>query len=111
MRGVFRLLIYLVISGSIAFAANPLQSAGTTAVKTGCCAMMKIDAQQNTCKHHGPASDPDKQCCSGCVFCLTMALAATTQLLYPPTGGESFSTFSVRENIRPHRPLVPPPRA
>ena len=110
MRAVFRLLICLVTSASIAIAMVPPQGAVPPVAKAGCCAKMKMGLQGNDCGHHAPKSDPDKQCCSGCVFCLAVLLPATTSIVYPPTGEESFAILSIREHIRSHRPPVPPPR-
>jgi hypothetical protein len=72
--------------------------------------MMKSQAAIDGCGHHAPKSDPDKQACSGCVFCLAAVLSSTAPFVYPPMGEESFATFSARELVRSHRPHVPPPR-
>ncbi len=111
MRAAIRLLLCLVISASIAVAVIPAQAAVPRVVKAGCCAKMKMDAQAKDCGHHAPKSDQDKQCCSGCVFCLAILLSGTTSFAYPSTGEESFATASIREHVRSHRPPVPPPRA
>jgi hypothetical protein len=110
MRAVLRLLVCLVTSASIAIAMIPPQTGAPPVVKAGCCAKMKMGAQENDCGHHSPKSDQDKQCCSGCVFCLAVLLPAPTRFVYPPTGEESFATFSIRDRVRSHRPPVPPPR-
>src|SRR5436189_2652315 len=111
MRSVLRLLVCLVTSASIAIAVIPAQAAVPPVLKAGCCAKMKMGVQENDCGHHAPKSDQDKQCCSGCVFCLAMLLPATTRFVYPPTGEESFATLSICEQVLSHRPPVPPPRA
>src|SRR5216110_2221971 len=111
MRAVMRLLVFLVTSASIAVAVIPAQAAVPLVLKAGCCAKMKMGVQDNDCGHHSPKSDQDKQCCSGCVFCLAVLLPAPTRFVYPPIGEESFATLSVRDHIRSHRPPVPPPRA
>jgi len=111
MRAVLRLLVCLVTSGSIAIAAIPAQAAVPQVGKAGCCAKMKMGVPENDCGHHAPKSGQDKQCCSGCVFCLAVLLPAPTPFVYPPTGEESFATLSIRDHVRSHRPPVPPPRA
>src|SRR5437667_10713737 len=111
MRAVLRLLVCLVTSASIAVAVIPAQAAVPQAVKAGCCAKMKMGLQGNDCGHHAPKSEPDKQCCSGCVFCFAVLLPAPMRFVYPPTGEESFATLSIRDHVRSHRPPVPPPRA
>ena len=111
MRAVLRLLVCLVTSASIAVAVIPTQASVPQVMKAGCCAKMKAGGQENDCGHHAPKSGQDKQCCSGCLFCLAMLLSATTAFVYPPTGEESFATLAIREHVRSHRPPVPPPRA
>jgi hypothetical protein len=111
MRTTLRLLVCLVTSVSIAVAAIPAQAALPQAVQAGCCAMMKLDAPANDCGHHAPKSTQDKQCCSGCMFCLAVLGSATKSFVYPPTGEESFAALSIHERIRSDRPPVPPPRA
>ena len=111
MRAVLRLLVCLVTSASIAIAVISAQAAVPQVVNAGCCAKMKVGGQESDCGHHAPKSDQDKQCCSGCLFCLAMLVSATTPFVYPPTGEESFATLSIREHGRSHRPPVPPPRA
>src|SRR5678816_236812 len=110
MRVMLRFLCCLVIFGSIALAAVPVQSALPGAMKAGCCATMKVDGPEKGCNHHGSQSDQDQQCCSGCVSCLAMLFATTTPFVYSPTGEENYSTLSIREHARPDRPPVPPPR-
>ena len=111
MRAVLRLFVCLVTSVSIAAAVIPAQAAAPLVLKAGCCARMKMDAPANDCGHHAPKPDQDKQCCSGCVFCVAILSPAARPFVYPPTGEESFATFSIREHVRSDRPPVPPPRA
>ena len=111
MRAVLRFFVCLVIFASIAAAVIPAQAAAPLVLKAGCCARMKMDAPANDCGHHAPKSEHDKQCCSGCVFCLGALLPATKPFVYPPSGEESFVTLSIREHVRSDRPPVPPPRA
>jgi hypothetical protein len=110
MRTVLRLLACLAISASIAVAAIPAQTALPQAVKAGCCAAMKKDAQPNDCGHHSPKSNEDKQCCLMCAFCLAV-LTEKTPFVYPPSGEESVATLALREHVLSQRPPVPPPRA
>jgi hypothetical protein len=110
MRAAFRLLICLLISCSIAFAAIPTQVAVPQMEKADCCAKMKGEAATNGCDKHAPKSNDDKQCCSLCAFCVAI-LATTTPFVYAPTGEEFFASFLDREQIRSDRPPVPPPRA
>jgi hypothetical protein len=79
--------------------------------KAGCCAKMKTEQAANDCGQHAPNPTQDKQCCSGCVFCLAILLSTKTPFVYPPTGEESFATLAIREHVRSYRPSVPPPRA
>ena len=109
MRAALRLLICLLASASIAVAVVPTQVA-VPLMKAGCCAKMKMDAPANDCGHQAPKSNQEKECCAGCVFCLAI-LVKTTPLIYPPSGEESFATVTIHEQVRSHRPPVPPPRA
>jgi hypothetical protein len=109
MRTILRLLICLVISSSIAFAVVPAQAPVRQIEKANCCAKAKAETATDGCNHH-ENSDPDKQACPGCVFCLAAVLSAKTPFVYPPTGEESFATFTARELVRSQRPHVPPPR-
>ena len=111
MRAVFRILICLVISCSIALAAVPAQIPIPQMEKAGCCAKMKTEAATDGCARPAPKSDQGKQCCAGCVFCLAILSSSATPFVYPPTGEESFAAFTTREIVRPHRPQVPPPRS
>jgi hypothetical protein len=111
MRTTLRLLLCLAISCSIALAVSPAQSAVPKMEKASCCAKMKTEEAANDCGQHAPKPTQDKQCCSGCVFCLAILLSTTTPFVYPPTGEESFATLAIREHVRSHRPPVPPPRA
>jgi hypothetical protein len=109
---VLRFLVCLLISGSMAFAALPLRAPVPEGEKVSCCAkMMKANPAADGCARHAPKSDPEKQCCSGCVFCLATILSSSAPFVYPSTGEESFALFTAREHARSHRPPVPPPRA
>ena len=109
MRGALRLLVCLLASASIAVAVVPTHVA-VPQMKAGCCAKMKMDTPANDCGRHAPKSNQEKECCAGCVFCLAI-LVKTVPLVYPPTGEESFANVAIREQVRSHRPPVPPPRA
>lgn len=111
MRAALTALAALAISCSIALAAVPAQTPVSQARKASCCALMKAVAGDDDCGHHAPKSDQEKQCCAGCVFCLAVLSASPAPFVYPPTGEESFALLTGRELVRPHRPLVPPPRA
>ena len=110
MRAALQAFVALAISCSIALAAVPAQTPVTQAKKTSCCAMMKAVAVADDCSKHEPKSDQEKQCCAGCVFCLAVLSSSSAPFVYPPTGEESFARFTGGELVRPHRPLVPPPR-
>jgi hypothetical protein len=111
MRGAVRFLVCLLISGSMAFAALPARTMAPQTGKVSCCAkIMKGDVAADGCARHAPKTDPEKQCCSGCVFCLATILSSSTPHVYPTTGEESFALFTVRELVRSDRPPVPPPR-
>src|ERR1700682_522026 len=111
MRTTLRLLLCLAISASIATIVIPARAAVPQPAQTSCCAKMKREEAANDCGQHAPKPTQDKQCCSGCVFCLAILLSTTTPFVYPPTGEESFATLSIHEHVRSHRPPVPPPRA
>src|SRR5688500_11319822 len=98
MRAAARLLVCLLISGSMAFAALPPRTLAPQTEKVSCCVkMMKGDAAADGCARHAPKSDPEKQCCSGCVFCLATILSSSTPFVDPSTGEESFALFTARE--------------
>jgi hypothetical protein len=110
MRAALRFLICLLVSCSIAFAAIPVQVPVPQIEKASCCAKMKGEAATDGCDRHAPKSNEDKQCCSLCAFCVAI-LATTAPFVYAPTGEQFFAAFLNREQIRSHRPPVPPPRA
>jgi len=109
VRTALRLLMCLAIFCSLGLAAIPTRVAAEQ-VKSGCCAMMKKEAEAKDCGQHAPESNEDKQCCSLSVFCLATLTSRGTPFVYPPTGEESFAAFVSREHLRSHRPPVPPPR-
>jgi hypothetical protein len=111
MRAIFRLLLGLAVSVSIAATMLPARGAVPQPEKASCCAKMKMDAPTKGCEHHAPKSEQDKQCCAACSICLALFLIRATPFLYPPAGEESYATLSARAHIRSHRPPVPPPRA
>jgi hypothetical protein len=111
MRAVFRLLICLLASASIAVAGIPAQAVVPQVVKAGCCTKMKMDPQANDCGHHAPKSDQEKECCAACVFGLALFFTPVTPFVYSPSGEEYFATLSIRGHVRSDRPPVPPPRA
>ncbi|MEY2494637.1 MAG: hypothetical protein QOJ45_1129 [Verrucomicrobiota bacterium] len=110
MRATLRFLVCLFVSCSIAFAVIPAQAPVRQIEKASCCAKMKAEMATDGCGHHEPNSDPDKQACSGCIFCLAAILSVTTPFVFPPQDEESFATFTARELVRSQRPHVPPPR-
>ena len=99
----------LAIFCSLGLAAIPTRVSAEQ-VKTGCCVMVKKEAEAKDCGQHAPKPNEDKQCCSLCVFCLATLASMATAFVYPSTGEESFVTFISREHARSHRPPVPPPR-
>ena len=110
MRAALRFVVCLLISCSIAFAAIPAQAPVPQIEKASCCAKTKGEAANNGCDRPAPKSNEDKQCCSFCPFCVAI-LATTAPFVYAPIGEESFAAFLNREQIRSHRPPIPPPRA
>src|SRR4051812_38215880 len=111
MRAAFRVFATLLLSGSIAFAVVPSQTAISHSVKTSCCAKAQTEKATDGCARHAPKSDQEKQCCAGCLFCLAVLSGSAAPFVYPPTGEESFAAFAARGLARPHRPRVPPPRS
>jgi hypothetical protein len=111
MQGALRLLICLVISCSIAFAAVPAHMPVTQIEKASCCATMKMESATHDCDRHAPKPEPDKQCCTTCALCLTAVIASATPFVYPPVGDETFAAYISFEHSRSQRPPVPPPRA
>jgi hypothetical protein len=98
-------------SASVALTVIPAQAVVPEAVKAGCCAKMKLDAPANDCGHHAPKSTQEKECCAACVVGLALFLTPSTSFVYPSSGQESFAAFFLHEQLRSHRPPVPPPRA
>jgi hypothetical protein len=111
MQGALRILICLVVSCSIAFAAVPAQMPVTQIEKTSCCAKMKMESAAHDCDRHAPKSDQDQQCCAFCVFGLVLVAAFATPFVYPPVGDETFAAYISSGHSRSQRPPVPPPRA
>jgi hypothetical protein len=110
MGEALRFLVCLLISCSVAFAARPPQAPVPQSEKPSCCAKAKGEAANNGCDRPAPKSNEDKQCCSLCAFCVAI-LATMTPFVYAPTGEQFFAAFLNHEQIRAHRPPVPPPRA
>jgi hypothetical protein len=110
MQAALRLIFSLAICVSMPLAILPAQSAIPRIEKADCCAKMKAATSANDCDQHAPKSDQDQQCCAACIYGLGLFLSTATPFIYPSTGEESFATFSVREQVRSHRPPVPPPR-
>jgi hypothetical protein len=110
MQPALRLVFSFAICVSIPLAILPAQSAIPQIKKADCCAKAKAATPANNCDQHAPKSEPDKQCCAACIYGLGLFLSTATPFVYPPTGEESFATLSVREQVRSHRPPVPPPR-
>jgi hypothetical protein len=111
MQGALRLLICLVISCSIAFAAVPAQMPVTQIEKTGCCAKTKTETAAHDCERHAPKSDQDAQCCAFCAVGLGLPATFAAPFVYPPVGDETFAAYISSELSRSQQPPVPPPRA
>jgi hypothetical protein len=111
MQGALRLLICLVISCSIAFAAVPAQMPVTQIEKANCCATMKMESAAHECDRHAPKPDQDKQCCAFCALGLGLPATFATPFVYPPVGDETFAAYIFSEPTHSQRPPVPPPRA
>jgi hypothetical protein len=110
MRGTIRLLLSLLLTNSLAFAALPRQPLVPEPNKTDCCAKVKAESAGHDCERHAPKPDPDKQCCAVCALCLSGLLPAATAFVYPAIGDETFATYISSEQTRSQRPPVPPPR-
>jgi hypothetical protein len=111
MQATSRLLLCLLLSASLGFAAIPRQPMPPVVEKTDCCAKMKADSAARECERHAPKSDPDQQCCAACAFGLAAVVARVAPFVYPAVGDESFAAYISSEHSRSHRPPVPPPRA
>jgi hypothetical protein len=111
MQGTFRVLLCLILCGSLAFAVIPRQPLVPEIPTTDCCAKMKMESASHDCERHAPKPDPDQQCCAACAFGLAGILANATPFVYPPVGDEKFAAYVLSEQTRSQRPPVPPPRA
>ncbi|HEX8899260.1 MAG TPA: hypothetical protein VF751_11230 [Chthoniobacterales bacterium] len=111
MRATLRLLLCLLLSASLGFAAIPRQPPVPQVEKDECCAKIKAESVNHECERHAPKSDPDKQCCATCVLCLSGVIAAATPFVYSPVGDETFAAYLSSEHTRSQQPPVPPPRA
>jgi anaerobic selenocysteine-containing dehydrogenase len=111
MQTVLRLLICLVISGSIALGAVPMRISLPQVEKAGCCAKMKAEPKSQACDRHAPKSEDDKQCCAACALGCAVLANAGIPFVYPANGDEKFAAFISSERLRSDRPPVPPPRA
>ena len=111
MQGALRVLICLVISCSIAFAAVPAQMPVTQIEKMSCCAKTKAETAGHDCERHAPKSDQDKECCALCAIGLSLVATFAAPFVYPPVGDETFAAYISSEHSRSQRPPVPPPRA
>jgi hypothetical protein len=111
MQAALRVLVCLVISGSIALANVPAQIGLPLIEKTACCAKMKAEAVSHDCERHMPKPAQDKQCCSLCSLCCALPATVAAPFVYPPVGDEKFAAFISSERLRSERPPVPPPRA
>ena len=111
MQAALRVLVCLVISGSIALANVPAQIGLPVIEKAGCCAKMKAEAVSHDCERHAPKRDQDKQCCALCSLCCALLATVAAPFVYPPVGDEKFAVFISSERLRSERPPVPPPRA
>jgi hypothetical protein len=111
MRAIFRVLLCLLLCGSLAVAAIPRQPLLPKIQKSDCCAKMKPDTAKHDCDHQTPKPDPDQQCCAACAFGLAGILNNATPFVYPSIGDENFAAYILSERFRSQRPPVPPPRA
>jgi hypothetical protein len=111
MQAALRLLICLVLSSSIAFAAVPAQVPVPQIEKAGCCAKMKTESAPRECDRHAPKSHQDQQCCALCAIGLALVATFAAPFVYPPVGDETFTAYISSEHSRSQPPLVPPPRA
>jgi hypothetical protein len=111
MQAVPRLLICLVLSSSIAFAAVPAPVAVRQMEEAGCCAKMKTESAARECERHAPKSDQDQLCCALCALGCALLVSFATPFVYPPVGDETFAAYISSEHNRSQRPPVPPPRA
>jgi hypothetical protein len=111
MRGTLRVLLCLLLCGSLAFAAIPRQPLVPEPEKSDCCAKMKAQSASHDCDRHAPKPDPDQQCCAACAFGLAGIMTAATPFVYPPVGDETFTAYISSEHTRSQQPPVPPPRA
>jgi hypothetical protein len=111
MRATLRLLLCLLLSGSLGFAAIPRQPPVPELEKTDCCAKMTAESINHECEHQTPKSDPDKQSCAACALCLSGVIAAATPFVYPSVGDETFAAYVSSGHFRSQQPPVPPPRA
>jgi hypothetical protein len=111
MKAVVRIVIALILSCSIAFAAVPRQPLVSGLAKTDCCAKMKTESSAHECQRHAPKPDQDQQCCALCAFGLALLTTVATPFVYPPTGDQTFAAFISSGHLRSDRPPVPPPRA
>jgi hypothetical protein len=111
MRATLRLLLCLLLSCSIGFAAIPRQAPAPEIEKTSCCAKTKTASVTHDCDRHAPKSDQDKECCALCAFGLALLATFANPFIYPPLGDETFAAYISSEHSRSQRPPVPPPRA
>ena len=107
-----RLFVCLALAVSIPFAIVPLQARNLPAPEADCCAPLQEDGIKNDCPKHAPASSQERPCCAGCLAGLALFVTdPATSALPPPTGEQSYASFSEDGSARTQRPPVPPPRA
>jgi hypothetical protein len=111
MQATWRLLLCLLLSASLGFAALPRQPVPPAVEKTDCCAKMKAESGNHECDRHTPPGDADQQCCAACAFGLAAIVPNVTTFVYPAVGDQIFAAYISSEHSRSHRPPVPPPRA
>jgi hypothetical protein len=111
MRATLRLLLWLLLSCSFAFAAIPREPLVPEIEKRNCCTKMKMESAAHECDRHAPKSDHDKQCCAFCALSLGLPATFAAPFLYPSVGDETFAAYISSEHSRSQRPPVPPPRA
>jgi hypothetical protein len=111
MRATWRFLLCLFLSGSIGFAAIPMQAPVPQIEKAPCCAKVKTESATHDCDRPAPKPDQDKQCCAFCAIGPGLPPASAERFFYPPVGDETFPAYISSEHSHSQRPPVPPPRA